>query len=109
MARIPRPWQLAIEVVVQEQLRFLRDNFRWLAGGFLLLMLSSFGQTFFIGLADNELRVRFDLSGGAFGLIYMAATLASAAVLPWLGRSLDLMPGWKVTRDRKSTRLNSSH
>src|SRR3546814_19396074 len=83
MARIPRPWQLAIEVVVQEQLRFLRDNFRWLAGGFLLLMLSSFGQTFFIGLAGNELRVRFDLSGGAFGLIYLAAPLASGAVLPW--------------------------
>ncbi|MCF8710352.1 MFS transporter [Rhizorhapis sp. SPR117] len=83
---------------MQEQLRFLRDNFRWLAGGFLLLMFSSFGQTFFIGLAGNELRVRFHLSGGAFGLIYMAATLASAAVLPWLGRSLDLMPGWKVTR-----------
>lgn len=84
--------------MVQEQLRFLRENIRWLAGGFLLLMLSSFGQTFFIGLAGNELRARFHLSGGAFGLIYMAATLASAAVLPWLGRSLDLIPGWKVTR-----------
>jgi MFS family permease len=83
---------------VQEQLRFVRDNFRWLAGGFSLLMLSSFGQTFFIGLAGNELRARFHLSGGGFGLIYMAATLASAAILPWLGRSLDLMPGWKVTR-----------
>lgn len=83
---------------MQERLRFLRDNCRWLAGGFLLLMLSSFGQTFFIGLAGNDLRTRFHLSGGAFGLIYMAATLASAAVLPWLGRSLDLMPGWKVTR-----------
>jgi MFS family permease len=84
--------------VVQEQLRFLRENFRWLAGGFSLLMFSSFGQTFFIGLAGNELRARFHLAGGAFGLIYMAATLASAAVLPWLGRNLDLMPGWKVTR-----------
>ncbi|WP_210188981.1 hypothetical protein [Mesorhizobium sp. YR577] len=28
----------------------------------------------------------------------MLATLASAATLPWLGRTLDLMPGWKVVR-----------
>ncbi len=28
----------------------------------------------------------------------MLATLASAATLPWLGRTLDLMPGWKVIR-----------
>src|SRR3546814_18423613 len=94
MARIPRPWQLAIEVVVQEQLRFLRDNFRWLAGGFLLLMLSSFGQTFFIGLAGNELRVRFDLSGGAFGLFYMAATPASAASSEARGDG----QGWKSVK-----------
>ena len=28
----------------------------------------------------------------------MLATLASASTLPWLGRTLDLMPGWKVVR-----------
>jgi MFS family permease len=28
----------------------------------------------------------------------MLATLASALSLPWLGRTLDLMPGWKVVR-----------
>lgn len=28
----------------------------------------------------------------------MLATIASAATLPWLGRTLDLMPGWKVVR-----------
>jgi MFS family permease len=38
------------------------------------------------------------LSGGAFGGIYMTATLASALTLPWLGRTLDLMPGWRVVR-----------
>lgn len=79
-------------------LSFLRTNARWLAGGFLLTMFSSFGQTFFIGLSGNELRDRFDLSGGDFGSIYMVATLASAALLPWLGRTLDVMPGWKVVR-----------
>ena len=76
--------------------RFLHANARWLAGGFLLTMFSSFGQTFFIGLFGNDLRATFGLSGGAFGAVYMVATLASASTLPWLGRTLDLMPGWKV-------------
>ncbi|KEP70593.1 MFS transporter [Thioclava dalianensis] len=75
---------------------FIRDNARWLSAGFLLTLFSSFGQTFFIGLAGNDLRATFDLSGGEFGALYMAATLASAASLPFLGRTLDLMPGWKV-------------
>lgn len=79
-------------------LHFLKANFRWLAGGFLLTMFSSFGQTFFIGLSGNSLRERFALTGGEFGLIYMAATVASALALPWLGRTLDMMPGWKVAR-----------
>lgn len=83
---------------LRDTLRFTRDNGRWLAGGFLLTLFSSFGQTFFIGLSGNELRRTFDLSGGAFGGIYMLATLASAMTLPWLGRTLDLMPGWKVAR-----------
>ncbi|WP_445681268.1 MFS transporter [Radicibacter daui] len=75
---------------------FIGANARWLAGGFLLTMFSSFGQTFFIGLSGNALRETFHLSGGAFGGLYMLATLASAMTLPWLGRTLDLMPGWKV-------------
>lgn len=78
--------------------RFLRANGRWIAGGFLLTLFSSFGQTFFVGLSGNDLRAHFDLSGGEFGGLYMAATLASALTLPWLGRSLDIMPGWKVVR-----------
>jgi MFS family permease len=49
-------------------------------------------------LSGNDLRARFELSGGEFGLIYMVATIASAACLPWLGRTLDLMAGWKVAR-----------
>lgn len=77
---------------------FIRDNARWLLAGFLLSLFSSFGQTFFIGLSGNAFRERFDLSQGDFGLLYMAATLASALTLPWLGRSLDRMPGWKVAR-----------
>jgi MFS family permease len=79
-------------------LEFLRDNARWLAGGFLLTLFSSFGQSFFIGLSGDALRATFHLSAGGFGGLYMLATLASALTLPWLGRTLDLMPGWKVVR-----------
>ena len=39
--------------------RFLRDNSRWLGGGFLLMLFSSFGQTFFIGMSGNDLRETF--------------------------------------------------
>lgn len=75
---------------------FLRANARWIAGGFLLTLFSSFGQTFFIGLSGEELRARFSLSDGQFGVIYMMATLASAATLPWLGRILDVWSGRTV-------------
>lgn len=77
-------------------LDFIRTNARWLAAGLLLTFFSSFGQTFFIGLSGNALRAQFGLSEGGFGLIYMGATLASAAVLPWLGRTLDYTDAWKV-------------
>lgn len=82
----------------RDNILFLRDNARWIGAGFLLTLFSSFGQTFFIGLSGNDLRNAFGLSGGELGGLYMVATLASAATLPWLGRTLDLMPGWKVAR-----------
>ena len=79
-------------------LRFFQQNSRWIVGGFLLTLFSSFGQTFFIGLSGEELREKFALSDGQFGGLYMIATLGSALTLPWLGRTLDFMPGWKVAR-----------
>jgi MFS family permease len=84
-------------MALRTELAFVRENGRWLAGGFLLTLFSSFGQTFFIGLFGNDLRQSFDLTAGAFGGIYMVATLLSAASLPWLGRTLDIAAGWKVT------------
>jgi MFS family permease len=82
----------------RDTVRFLRENARWLAGGFLLTLFSSFGQSFFIGLSGEALRATFRLSGAAFGGIYMLATMGSAVTLPWLGRTLDVMPGWRVVR-----------
>lgn len=81
-----------------DNLRFITANARWIGAGFLLMAFSSFGQTYFVGLSGSALRARFDLSDGAFGGLYTLATLASAMTLPWLGRTLDLMPAWKVAR-----------
>ena len=73
-------------------LSFYRTNLRWLAGGFLLCLFSSFGQTFFIGLWSAPIRTEFALSHGDFGVLYMAATLASAACLPFAAAALDRVP-----------------
>ncbi|WP_339758897.1 MFS transporter [uncultured Hoeflea sp.] len=70
-------------------LSFLRDNGRWVAGGFLLTFFSSFGQTYFISLSAGEIRSEYGLSHGGFGTIYMLATLASAATLPQIGKIVD--------------------
>lgn len=70
-------------------LKFLRENLRWLAGGFLLCFFSSLGQTFFISLSGGKIRAEYGLSNGEFGSLYMLATLASAITLPFLGRIVD--------------------
>jgi MFS family permease len=71
---------------------FLKQNFRWIAGGFLLTYFSSFGQTFFVSASIAEWQAAFDLSHGEFGRLYMSATLASAVCLPFLGRLVDVVP-----------------
>jgi len=70
-------------------LNFIRRNARWIAGGFALTYFSSFGQTYFISASVAEWQAAFDLSHGEFGRLYMFATLASAACLPFLGRLVD--------------------
>lgn len=72
-------------------LAFLRENIRWLAGGFLLTFFSSFGQTFFISLSSGSIRAEYGLSHGEFGTIYMLATLVSALMLSQVGKIVDVM------------------
>lgn len=62
-------------------LRFLVENRRWLGFGFLLTFASAFGQTWFVSLFAGEVQERFGLTDGGWGLLYTAATLASAALL----------------------------
>jgi len=78
-------------------LTFLRANFRWVAGGFLLTFFSSYGQTFVIALSAGHIRAEFGLSHGAWGTIYMVATLASAFTMPRLGQVVDRYPTRSVS------------
>jgi len=77
-------------------LKFIGNNFRWIAGGFTLTYFSSFGQTYFISASIAEWQSAFDLSHGEIGRLYMFATLASAVCLPFLGRLVDLIPAHKM-------------
>lgn len=72
-------------------LAFLRNNFRWIAGGFTLTFFSSVGQTYFISASVAEWQAAFNLSHGEFGRLYMFATLASAICLPFVGRLVDVV------------------
>ncbi|GAB2504831.1 MFS transporter [Nocardiopsis aegyptia] len=76
--------------------RFLVTERRWLASGFLLFGCSSFGQTFFVSLFSADIRAEHGLSHGAFGSLFMVATLASALVLTQVGRVVDLLPARTV-------------
>jgi MFS family permease len=57
----------------------------------MLTYFSSFGQTYFISASVAEWRAMFGLTNGEFARIYMFATLASAACIPFVGRLLDVV------------------
>lgn len=73
-------------------IHFLNTHRRLIGFGLLTATLSGFGQTFFIGLFNPNLRQTFDLGHGQVGLIYGAATLASAVLLTYSGRLYDRAP-----------------
>jgi sugar phosphate permease len=77
-------------------LEFIRRNFRWIAGGFMLTYFSSFGQTYFISASVAEWQAAFGLTHGEFGRIYMFATLASAVCLPLVGRLVDVVQAHRM-------------
>ena len=68
---------------------FTVEHRRFLGFGLLLVLASSFAQTLFIGLFGADLRAEFGLSHGGFGLIFSLGTLASAAIVMWVGRLID--------------------
>lgn len=73
-------------------IRFLTDNWRWLATGLLLTFGSSFGQTWFISLFAGEIRAEYGLTDGQWGGLYTLATLSSALLLLSRGSLADTVP-----------------
>ncbi|NDY94489.1 MFS transporter [Wenzhouxiangella limi] len=67
------------------------------AGRFALAaaLVSSFGQTFFIGLFGADFRAEFGLGEAGLGLLYGAATLVSGLLMFWLGAIAD---HWRLAR-----------
>ncbi|MBT3929810.1 MAG: MFS transporter [Rhodospirillaceae bacterium] len=70
-------------------LTFLRGNFRFIGFGFLLTMLSSYGQTFYVALYGAEIRAEFGLGHGSFGAVFSTVSVVAAVSLIWLGRLID--------------------
>ncbi len=70
-------------------IRFILDNPRFLAYGWLLSFGSSFGQTYFLGLFGEHVRTDFGLSHGDFGFYYSAATVIAGLSIAWIGKRVD--------------------
>jgi MFS family permease len=73
----------------ETSLAFLKQNSGWLAAGALMAFSSSYGQTFFISIFAAGIREDYGLSHSEWGGLYGASTLASAAVMIWLGTTAD--------------------
>lgn len=70
-------------------MEFLVKNARFLGFGVVLAFLSSFGQTYFIGVYKGAITEEFALSNSDFGLYYLLITLVSAVGLNRLGHIID--------------------
>lgn len=73
----------------KEYLHLLRTYPRYLTFGMLHMFYSSPGQSFSVAIFVPSLTVAFGLNAAGFGLLYSAATLASALLLPLLGPLMD--------------------
>ena len=69
--------------------KFLTYDPRLLLYGFFILFFASYGQTFFIALFNNEIRIFYGLSDGEFGLVYAIATLSSSFILISFAKLID--------------------
>ena len=64
-------------------------SFKIIFFGFIFTFFSSFGQSFFIGLFNSDIREDLNISHGQFGTIYALATLLSSFSLIWIGKKID--------------------
>jgi predicted MFS family arabinose efflux permease len=63
--------------------------FKIIIFGFIFTFFSSFGQSFFIGLFNSNIRSDLSITHGQFGSIYAIATLISSFSLIWIGKKID--------------------
>lgn len=73
-------------------IQFVRQNGRFLSFGFMLMMFTGFGQTFFFGLFNAPFRETFGITDGEYGTYYSLATLISSFSLMYVGSKIDHMP-----------------
>ena len=67
----------------------VKQSFKIVIFGFIFTFFSSFGQSFFIGLFNSNIRTDLNISHGQFGSIYALATLLSSFTLIWIGKKID--------------------
>ena len=67
----------------------IKLSFKIIIFGFIFTFFSSFGQSFFIGLFNSDIRADLNISHGLFGSIYALATLISSFSLIWVGKKID--------------------
>jgi len=67
----------------------IKLSFKIIIFGFIFTFFSSFGQSFFIGLFNSNIRADLNISHGQFGTIYALATLISSFTLIWVGKKID--------------------
>jgi len=67
----------------------IKLSFKIIIFGFIFTFFSSFGQSFFIGLFNSNIRADLNITHGQFGSIYALATLVSSFTLIWVGKKID--------------------
>jgi MFS family permease len=82
---------------LKEYFYFLKGNYRTVGFGWILTLLSGFGQTFLISLYVPEIIRSFKISEGAFGAIYAGCTVAASFIMLSVGHTVDHKPVKKVT------------
>ena len=57
--------------------------------GFLIIFFSSYGQTFFIALFNDDIKSLYSLTDGEFGLLYALSTTLSSVLLINFAKLID--------------------
>ena len=69
---------------------FLHDP-QLLLYGFCIIFFGSYGQTFFIALFNNDIKILYNLSDGEFGLVYALSTTLSALLIINFAKLIDFI------------------